>query len=156
VLLHDVEHLGRAADERLAVLPVGAQVAEVVGREAALLAGEAQVQRVAVVLGVEAPQLVAEDRVVLGARRVDVHDVAQASWRAMLRSIDMIGVMPLPALMNSSFSGSGSGSVNVPSTPPRRTIIPGRASRTNQGETTPSSTSLGVIEMQPSGGRGPR
>ena len=37
----------------------------------------------------------------------------------------MIGVMPLPALMNSSFSGSGSGSTKSPSTPPRRTIVPG-------------------------------
>ena len=39
----------------------------------------------------------------------------------------MIGVMPLPALMNSSLSGSGSGSTNVPSTPPSRTIVPGLA-----------------------------
>ena len=63
----------------------------------------------------------------------------------------MIGVMPLPALMNSSFSGSGLGSTNVPSTPPRRTIAPGLAWRTKNGETLPSSTSLGVILMQPSG-----
>ena len=32
----------------------------------------------------------------------------------------MIGVMPLPALMNSSLSGSGSGSRNSPSTPAER------------------------------------
>ena len=38
----------------------------------------------------------------------------------------MIGVMPLPALMNSSFSGSGSGSTKSPSTPPSETIAPGR------------------------------
>ena len=36
-----------------------------------------------------------------------------------------IGVIPLPALMNSSRRGSGSGSTKVPSTPPRRTIAPG-------------------------------
>ena len=42
----------------------------------------------------------------------------------------MIGVMPLPALMNSSLSGSGSGSTNSPSTPPRETIVPGRPRRT--------------------------
>ncbi len=39
----------------------------------------------------------------------------------------MIGVIPLPALMNSSFAGGkGSGSTNVPSTPPSLTIVPGR------------------------------
>ena len=38
----------------------------------------------------------------------------------------MIGVMPLPALMNSSLSGGGSGSTNAPSTPPSETIVPGR------------------------------
>ncbi len=42
----------------------------------------------------------------------------------------MIGVIPLPAEMNSSLSGSSSGSVNSPSTPPRRTMSPGRASST--------------------------
>ena len=57
----------------------------------------------------------------------------------------MIGVIPLPALMKSSFSGSGSGSVKVPSTPPSRTIEPGWAWRTRNGDTTPSSTSFGVI-----------
>ena len=63
----------------------------------------------------------------------------------------MIGVMPLPALMNSSFGGSGSGRVKVPSTPPSRTMIPGCACRTRYGVTLPVSTSLGVIEMKPSG-----
>jgi hypothetical protein len=43
----------------------------------------------------------------------------------------MIGVMPLPALMNSSLAGSGSGSLNVPSTSLSRTIVPGCASRTS-------------------------
>ena len=37
----------------------------------------------------------------------------------------MIGVMPLPALMNSILSGSVSGSVNTPSISPSRTISPG-------------------------------
>ena len=58
----------------------------------------------------------------------------------------MIGVMPLPALMKRSFSGSGSGSMNVPSTPPRRTMRAGLAPRASRyGETLPSSTSFGVI-----------
>ena len=62
----------------------------------------------------------------------------------------MIGVTPLPALMNSSERGNGSGSVKAPSTPPRRTIVPGRAWRTRYGDTLPVGTSFGVIEMQPS------
>ena len=62
----------------------------------------------------------------------------------------MIGVIPLPALMNSSRRGNGSGSVNVPSTPPSRTIVPGRTRSHRNGETRPDSTSLGVIEMHPS------
>ena len=69
----------------------------------------------------------------------------------MLRSMLMIGVMPLPALMNSSLAGSGSGSMKAPSTPPSRTITPGRAVRTRYGETLPDSTSFGVMLMQPSG-----
>ena len=66
----------------------------------------------------------------------------------------MIGVMPLPAEMNRSFSGSSSGSTNSPSTPPSETMLPGRPRRTRVGETTPSSTFLTVIEMQPSGRSG--
>jgi hypothetical protein len=63
----------------------------------------------------------------------------------------MIGVTPLPALMKSCFSGRGSGSVNVPSTSLRRTIVPGLASRTSHGVTVPSSTSFGVMLIRPSG-----
>ena len=63
----------------------------------------------------------------------------------------MIGVIPLPALTNSSRSGTSSGSTKVPSTPPRRTIVPGWASRTRYGVTAPVSSSLGVMLMKPSG-----
>ena len=66
----------------------------------------------------------------------------------------MIGVMPLPALMNSSLSGSSSGSRNSPSTPPSDTIVPGRPRLTRYGETLPSSTFLTVMLIRPSGRRG--
>ena len=66
----------------------------------------------------------------------------------------MIGVIPLPALMNSRRGGSGSGSTKPPSTPPRRTIVPGRARVHRNGDTLPAGTSFGVIAMQPSGRRG--
>jgi hypothetical protein len=59
--------------------------------------------------------------------------------------------MPLPALMNSSLPGRGSGSVNAPSTSPSRTTTPGLAVRTKYGETFPDSTSFGVMLMHPSG-----
>ena len=66
----------------------------------------------------------------------------------------MIGVMPLPALMNSRRRGGGSGSTKEPSTPPSRTSIPRRALVNMNGETLPDSTSLGVIAMHPSARRG--
>ena len=64
----------------------------------------------------------------------------------------MIGVMPLPALMNSSIAASGSGSVKSPSTPPRRTIVPGCASRTRNGDDLPlGRRASGVMQISPSG-----
>ena len=63
----------------------------------------------------------------------------------------MIGVMPLPAVMNKSFSGVSSGSTKSPSTPPSETIVPGFAWWTKNGETCPSSTFLTVTLISPSG-----
>src|SRR3954468_10943138 len=48
VLAHRVEHLGGPAEERLAVLPVGAELLEVVRCQAPVLAGELKVQAIAV------------------------------------------------------------------------------------------------------------
>ena len=59
----------------------------------------------------------------------------------------MIGVTPLPALMKSGFSGRGSGSVKSPSTPPSRRIVPGRRAVVRCGDTLPSGTSFGVMQM---------
>ncbi len=81
---------------------------------------------------------------------MDVDDVRKRARAASDRSMLAIGVIPLPALTNSSRSGNGSGSVKAPSTPPRRTIAPGRRRSHRKGETAPEGTSLGVIEMQPS------
>ena len=66
----------------------------------------------------------------------------------------MIGVMPLPALTNSSRSGSGSGSTNVALHAAEADDRARAAPRgTRYGETLPLSTSFGVIAMQPSGAR---
>ena len=61
------------------------------------------------------------------------------------------GVMPLPAVISSRRPGGCAGSTKPPSTPPSRTIVPGRARVHRYGETVPDSTSFGVIAMQPSG-----
>jgi len=63
----------------------------------------------------------------------------------------MIGVMPLPAVMNRSFPGVSSGSTKSPSTPPSETIVPGLVLRTRNGDTCPSSTFLTVTLISPSG-----
>ena len=62
----------------------------------------------------------------------------------------MIGVIPLPALMNSSFSGDSSGRTNSPSILPSETIVPGIGLLTRNGETLPSSTFFGVMLISPS------
>ena len=79
--------------------------------------------------------------------------------RPRLRSMLMIGVIPLPALTNSSRSGTSSGSTKVPSTPPRRTIVPGLASRTTYGVTAPCLQQLrrdADQPVRPAGIRGDR
>ena len=77
-----------------------------------------------------------------------------APWRSSSRSIAQIGVTPLPALMNSARSGSGSGSRNSPSTSPRNTIAPGSTRRVNHGDISPASTCLTVIDTSPPGWSG--
>ena len=57
VLGHRVEHVAGPREEGLALAPVGAELVEVRGRDPALLAGELQVQAVAVVALVELAQL---------------------------------------------------------------------------------------------------
>ena len=61
------------------------------------------------------------------------------------RSIAITGVMPLPAVRNSSFGGVGVGSVNSPSTSPRVTIEPAACGLLRNLETTPLSVRLTVI-----------
>lgn len=61
-----------------------------------------------------------------------------------------IAVIPLPALTNSSFSGSGSGRANTPSTSLSRTMSLGAISRPRKGETVPVGTTFGVTLIRPS------
>ncbi len=70
-----------------------------------------------------------------------------------LRSIPMTGVMPEPAVTNSSLPG-GSESTKSPAACSSWTRVPGRASWTRWLLTLPSGTALTVIEIRPSA-RGP-
>ena len=85
---------------------------------------------------------------------VDVHGVSvveRASAVEFAQHRVQIGVMPLPAEMNSIFSGSGSGSVNSPSTSPRKTCRPGCTSRVKTGDIRPPSVCFTVTLTTPSG-----
>ena len=66
------------------------------------------------------------------------------------RSIAMIGVMPLPAVMNSSDSGGGSGSVNSPCGAASLMMVPGSTPSTRWVDKNPSGVALTVIEISPS------
>src|SRR3954447_10200556 len=77
VLAHRVEHVARAREEGLALAPVADEVVEVVGPDAAVLAGELLVQAEARVALGELAQLPAEDDLLARARRVQVHDVVE-------------------------------------------------------------------------------
>ena len=60
------------------------------------------------------------------------------------------GVMPLPAVTNSTLAGATSGSTNSPAAWPRCTSIPARARRTRWVLTAPSGRAVTVTAMQPS------
>src|SRR5687768_13442150 len=75
VVVDGVEHLARAREERLALLPIRAELLQMRGLEAAHLARVLLVQPEPVVLVAQLAQLLAEDHVVLFARRVDQHHV---------------------------------------------------------------------------------
>ena len=101
------------------------------GLEAAHLAGELLVQAEAVVLRSSISRSCSPKITSSGVRAEWMSRTSFiSSWWSRQRSMDMIGVIPLPALMNSSFSGIASGSTNSPSTPPSETIVPGRPRRT--------------------------
>src|SRR3954469_9899107 len=77
VLGHRVEHRFGPAHERLAPGPVGTQLGEAFGRQPPVATGDLQVQAEAGAALRQLAQLVAEDRVVFGARRVQVDDVVE-------------------------------------------------------------------------------
>jgi hypothetical protein len=55
---------------------------------------------------------------------MDVEHIRKLATTGSERNIAITGVMPLPAVRNSSFGGVGDANVNSPSTSPRVTIEP--------------------------------
>ncbi|SKY04697.1 Uncharacterised protein [Mycobacteroides abscessus subsp. abscessus] len=68
----------------------------------------------------------------------------------IMRSIEMIGVRPLPAVRKSTLSGSGSGRTNSPWGAANRTTVPGSSPLTRCVDRKPSGIALTVIAMVPS------
>ncbi len=63
---------------------------------------------------------------------------------ARSRSMPMTGVMPLPAVTNSSFSGTGSGSTNSPAGGPIRSSVPTGVRCASAPDTVPPGTAVTV------------
>ena len=63
----------------------------------------------------------------------------------MVRSIDITGVMPDPAVRNSTLSGAGSGMTKPPRGAARRTTVPGRTPATRWLDRKPSGMALTVM-----------
>ena len=78
----------------------------------------------------------------------------RAALENRLRSMPITGVMPEPAVTNSSCSGIGIGSTKSPAACWRWIIWPARTRCTRCWETIPSGIALTVMLMCPSG-RGP-
>ena len=69
------------------------------------------------------------------------------SRRASVRSIDITGVMPEPAVMNSTDAGAGSGMTKLPCGAASRTIVPGATPPTRWVDRNPSGIALTVMVM---------
>ena len=63
----------------------------------------------------------------------------------MVRNIDITGVIPEPAVRNSTASGAGSGSTKLPCGAASRTIVPGRTPATRWLDRNPSGMALTVM-----------
>ena len=72
---------------------------------------------------------------------------------ASSRSMPMTGVMPLPAVRNSSFSGTGRGSTNSPAGGPIRSSVPTGVWWASAPDTVPPGTAVTVIASVGSPGR---
>ena len=149
-LFEGIEHPGRAAGPRLALGEVVDQIVEARDVEHAVGVGVLLHQPDSALAGQHA-QFAAEDDVVGGGRGVHDDDVGVRSPRAaMLRSIPITGVMPLPAVRNRILAGGWSPRVNSPAAWSSWTTVPTVARRTRWLLTLPSGMAFTVIAMQPS------
>ena len=67
------------------------------------------------------------------------------SRRIRVRSIDITGVIPDPAVMNNTAGGGGSGSTKLPCGAASRTIVPGLTPATRCADRKPSGIALTVM-----------
>ena len=67
------------------------------------------------------------------------------SRRASVRSIDITGVMPEPAVTNNTEAGAGSGITKLPCGAASRTIVPGATPPTRWVDRNPSGMALTVM-----------
>ena len=149
--------LGGSGEEALALAPVRAQLDRVRRGDPPALAGERSCSRKPGLRAASSRS--AAPKITPSAVRAECRCTTSRSSppRSMLRSMLMIGVMPLPALMNSSFAGSGSGSTNVAFHSAEPDDRP-RAPRCAPDTARPCrrSTSLGVMRCSRPAGRGRR
>jgi hypothetical protein len=76
-LAHGLEHPSRAAQEGLAPRPIRAQLVELIGGDATMLAGEAQVQAVAQMVSLQLAQLAREDDLLGAMCAMHVNHIGQ-------------------------------------------------------------------------------
>ena len=124
-LLGLVEHALRTARPGLTIAPVRHLVGEPGQVQAAFGPRGTQPQPVTVVRARHCGQLRAKHHVGFRWRRVHVDHMTGSPIplrRASVRSIDMTGVMPEPAVRNSTEAGAGSGMTKLPCGAASRTI----------------------------------
>src|SRR5881227_2264498 len=76
-----------------------------------------------------------------------MNHVSDLSSTASVRSIDITGVMPEPAVMNSTEAGAGSGITKLPCGAASRTTVPGATPPTRCVDINPSGMALTVMVM---------
>ena len=152
VLLEGVEQAGRAAGPGLPRGPVGHDRVELGGVEQAVGVGVPLDEPDPAGRG-HVPQLGTEDHVGRASGRCAARP-RRASSGSRLRSIPITGVIPLPAVTNSTCCGACAGRWKSPVAWSSWMTVPGRARRTMWLLTLPSGIALTVIAIRPSR-RGP-
>ena len=140
-----VEHLGRTADVGGAALPVGDHGVQVVGPrqvDAAAVGGDPVDDAESGVLVAERGELLPEEGVVAGSvRSARARRRRRDGAPTSVRTIDITGVRPLPAVSMSRGRGC-SGRTKSPCGGARKRTWPGRVLRTSASDTLPLAVTV--------------